>query len=109
MAEILDLQVDRKRELMGESLKNASSEALEKIARNYWSMPKTERDAEFEVRYFLPKDHRLFRAIGACDVLRERKGEDYVSEIIGVRKPRSLVGKIAYHLFGYMVHKKKEK
>ena len=44
----------------------------------------------------------LFLASGACDVLRERHGEEYIERLTGLRKPKTIGERLKYWVTGQM-------
>ena len=59
------------------------------------------QEPEFRKYYFekhnvVMEKGQKFRAIGALDLLAERNGENYVLEVLGLRKPRGIVENLRF-------------
>ncbi len=72
-----------------EQLQDIPSEELEELVKHILEKNKRER-VDFSYLAFANPYDDLFIASGACDVLRERRGQNYINKITGLRKPKSI-------------------
>ena len=63
---------------------------------------KRKGDHRVNTGYFFvaPEHDDLFLVSGACDVLRDRHGQEYVDQLMGVRRPAGFKEKMNYFFTG---------
>lgn len=84
-----------------EQLKDKSSDELSCLVKEIFQR----HSGEAVDKWYLsvaPADDDLFMAAGACDVLKERLGEQYIEKLTGLRKPKTLYEKAMYFFTGKM-------
>lgn len=74
---------------------------LEDLLSSLWKKHKGQRVDGWYLQFAGAEDD-LFIASGACDVLRERHGEDYVIRLADRRKPKTFGEKLRYWITGRM-------
>jgi len=84
-----------------EQLQDIPSEELEELAKAIFEKYK-ERTINQLYLAFAGRNDDVFLVSGACDVLRERHGEDYITRLIELRKPRTLGERLKYWVTGQM-------
>lgn len=91
-----------KRKYCKRQLEDQPSKELEDLAK---SLIEANKHKEIDNLYlvFATTEDDLFISAGACDILRERHGNDYVdNNILGVRRPKTITERLKYWVTGQM-------
>jgi len=84
-----------------EQLQDMPSKELEELVKDIFKKKEGQKIDRFYLAFAGPNDD-LFVASGACDVLRERHGDDYTARLAGLRKPRTVGEMLKYWITGKM-------
>lgn len=101
------LECIAKRNSCARKLRNSSKEELTKLLKDYIKKHGKE-EIDFVSLCVKPNNDNVFMAAGAADVLRERHGQNYVSNITGVGPAKTLKEKIIYFLTGKLFPYKRD-
>ncbi len=82
-----------------EQLADMPSNELEELAKSLFEKNKGQKVNVWYLAFAGAEDD-LFMACGACDVLEERHGEEYVDRLTGVRRPKTAWEHIKYFFTG---------
>ena len=111
LAGVTQLRVNKNRE----EINKLSDDVLEQLVKNTWSFcTNMDEDTKLHRKYagldqfrynigtwsILTAPPSFFEGIAAFQILRERKGDDYVLNLVGHRKPNTFLEKINYFLTG---------
>lgn len=97
----LELNGIIKRRYCKKQLQDMPSQELEDLARDILEKNKG-RTVDPLYLAFAGTYGDLFLASGACDVLRERHGKEYIERLTGFRKPKTIGELLKYWVTGQM-------
>lgn len=86
------------RQNCAEQLRDIPSNELTELVLDILKKQKGKDIDEDYLMLFASREDDIFMGAGACDVLRERHGDEYVNNLLGFRKPVTLKEKIIYFL-----------
>ena len=99
-ASSLEMDIISKRRQCQRELSEMPSKELEELARDLLQK-NGGRVNNFRLAFAGTYDD-VFLASGACDVLRERHGEEYIERLTGLRKPKTVLERVRYWITGQM-------
>ena len=92
----IELEVIGKQRVMEYQLKGIPLNELEEFVKGYNSSEDGKKKRTILDLVSLPTDSDFFRAMAAGEIISDRHGHDYLLNVLGLRKPRTIKENVRY-------------